>query len=66
MQLDDPVDEFLTLKKLPKTRENYLTAMFLGAIPETIAAEVEAALPDYAKKPSGELAEAKVSRLSST
>lgn len=65
MPLGDPVDEFLTLKKLPKTRENYIGALFAGDVPEQIDPEVEAGFPEYAKKPESELADTKVRRLSS-
>ena len=66
MQLNDPIDAFLTKHKLPKNRETYLEFAFQGVPPDDLGAEFEASLPDYAKKSEdGEapLSGAKVRRL---
>ena len=63
MQQNDPVTEFLELKKLPKTRENYLGALFGGKVPDHIDPEILAGFPEYAKPNEGSLSDAKVRRL---
>jgi hypothetical protein len=50
MNNEDPIHDFIVRKKLPQTRQTYLSLLYLdGEEPQELEAELEASLPDYAR-----------------